>query len=382
MKTEHTYNPLMRLALFCCLAGLMTACSSDDELAQDSPSADEMMFSVGMADDAVVTRSTTAVTTQFTNFRLYGVKKVTGVLEDVFNDYGFVQQADANSNKYWEYATYKMDDADKALYAKQSHQYWDYDASEYRLIAGAPYDKVTSINALKGTLTLTGLKMGDAGKTSEDAASPTYYSPYFSAPKQVLPADFGKQIDMEFLHALCQVRLRFYYETEQEADMLLNGITFGPAGDGLYVTQGDLTISYVFEPTPKWTAAISSYTASRENTPLNYAEVTIKQPGTATNPTTDATLCETSHYMLPTYGNPCIWTLNLTASPTGEGQTGLGEKSMTVNVPASDMQWQPNSIYTYIFMIKDTGLEYIKVIQSAVADWDQEAMSNHSVHNW
>lgn len=372
---RHIYTTLLHLALVSCIFVLFTACSNDDAPVPATPAGDVMSLSVGMADDAAVTRST-AVTTQFQDFRLYGVKKVTGVLETVFNNYGFVQQLDASSNIYWEYATYKMSSADSARFPQQSYQYWDYNASEYRLIAGAPDSCVSSIDALYGNLTLTGLKMGEATYTSENSTNPTYVCPYFSDPNQLLPTEFGQEVNMSFMHALCQVRLAFYFEAEQAVTMKLKEITFGPAGDGLYATQGKMTVSYVFEPSPDWTATVS-YTG-RGNTPLKYAEVDVV-PCTVTDPATQATQCTTSHYMLPTCGQPCIWTISLTATPSTKI---LGEKYKTANVPAADMQWQPNTIYTYIFKITDNGFGYFGVMKSAVADWDPVTVDDHSVHNW
>lgn len=372
---KHWYEYLSFVAAAC----LMMACSREGSpYSQIEGDGEPICFMTRMADQTSA-RATISVTDQFSSFRLFGVKKVKGELKDVFDDYGFIQMrdgvqvsGDATSGVVtgWEYASHLQ-----TAYPNQSRQYWDGSASEYRMIAGAPYSN-SSFNTLFGRLTLSGLDAGFEvveGLTST-ASADAVVCPFFSQPQKVLPDDYSKVVTMTFRYSMCRVCILVKFKNEQATPMVIKDVEFAPNGDGRYVNNGGLEVTYDFEPSPRYEHRTLYDDSDLTAGSLRFSQITIPELDTDRHSLPEA------YWMLPTIpAYNSSWTVSLKVTPE---LPGLGEKEFSSVIPMEDMMWIPGYSYSYILELSDDGMDYISNVQAAIKDWTLTAPDNHDFYNW
>lgn len=342
------------------LALTLAGCQKDDEQGGGN-TPQSISFDTELSNDEALTRTAYPLYYYQQSIKFIGTKTVNSTASLVFPNYYMQYLTDSKS---WQYISGKQSNVDG-----QIEKFWDNNATEYRFIAGAPFDK-TDINDNTDltSLTLNGLIGGQA---STGTITTSYL---FSEPKQVLPASFGSSVMLTFHLALCRIKVQFYYETAQAADINLTGITFGPSSGGTYAKEADMTITYdwtkIATPAKAYTHTVTP--TKTVSTVLGYSNLTIAQPGTAKKEANEI------YYMIP-----------LSASATASAWTltiGSLTDHNTAEVPASYMKWEPGHQYVYIFKLSssktDSRIKFVTCVKSAITGWQDASETEKDLYNW
>ena len=363
---------------------------------------------------AKVTRATsnTGTVSQMLDgqFLVYGTKNVTNY-STVFPNYvAWSSNTVTTSNpdgtasdatKGWEYVgpsgtTYGTNPTNGTLSSEQTIKYWDYAAANYHFVAGSPVKSFTytiTSNDI-ASATVTGLAGHiTANPTSGSGTAITTDPVYIAKPVTVLPDDYNKPVQFEFVRQQSRVRvgvfetipgykitnIKFYpYETNAWATTPSENIVLASTTDNYFVgaSSASATVTY------NWTGSTEgvtypNYTFAYNTTGLTQAKnwyagklnadgwvmATTSTEGTiATFYGSDSDMESTTGYftVIPTpsatIASPILIKCDYTLAPVNdnEGSTEtINVKGATAAIPAAFSKWAPNTSYTYLFKISD-----------------------------
>jgi len=343
-------KPIYNILLTLVMASMASACHKGDEL--ETPVPVPIAFNSDVQEQSV-TRANNGLFNYQKSMKLYGTKTVGGNVKEVFPNYRLNYLDDAQA---WEYESVNDDD----LPSGQIVKYWDYDATGYDFLAGAPFDK-TEISADGKKVTLNGLQMEWA--TGYNFISTPYL---YSEPKHVAITNFGDPVMLNFHLGICRVKVAFIFKTPQTESVTLTGIQFEPSAQ--YTNNGSLTVDYSGS-TPEYTV-VPNMTSSDA---LDYSNLTINSPGNAT-----AAYCDEIYYMIPlsTDATAGSWTMKV----------GSLTENNTAVVPATYMKWEPGHAYVYVFQLssakKDPTIKFIECLNTAITGWEDATSDNVTLYNW
>ena len=332
----------MRLLTICLMIiPLLVACSNDDgSNADDGSDVVPIAFSSFSAEEPEVT--TRAVTSLKKDFQEYGLKKAETYCQTVFNGYKVAYTATAGNTPDYNKGYYYVGAA-----PNQTVKYWDYAAQQYQFFACCPTQTVTGTtidptNIMAATLNIP---------TAADIDN----LPLYTNIKTVEKENYGKEVQMEFLHPVAQVRYRFIISDgiDDKASVKIENSTFAPynSGEKIY-TGGNVTVTHSTRGTTVHTADTQDANAT-----------TI---AAFTNPGTDYTT------VLPV-GNTPYGPFVLHALVSGVQKTAV--------VPQEYMQWQPNHKYTYVFSIVDNNLTIV-FVDMVEDDWLYGGYTQDEQRQW
>lgn len=321
---------------------LLVACSNDDGSNADDDGSDvvPIAFSSFSAEEPEVT--TRAVTSLKKDFQVYGFKTAETYVQTVFNGYKVAYAATAVNNTL---------DYNKGYYyvgaaENQTVKYWDYAAQKYQFFAFCPAQTVTgttidATNTMSATLNIPNAADKDN-------------LPLYTQLKTVTKENYGKEVQMEFLHPVAQVRYRFVISDGIDAaTVTIENSSFAPynSGEKIY-TGGKVTVTHATTGTTVNTAATQDATAT-----------TI---AAFTNPGTEYTT------VLPVGATPYgPFVLHALVS-------GVQRQAM---VPQEYMQWQPNHKYTYVFNIVDNNMTIV-FVDMLEDDWSYGGYIQDEQRQW
>lgn len=410
---------IMKKNLFlAALAFVALASCTSDEFVGDNGSPNtgangEKAITFG-SNAAKVTRATsnTGTVSQMLDgqFLVYGTKNVTNY-STVFPNYvAWSSNTVTTSNpdgtasdatKGWEYVgpsgtTYGTNPTNGTLSSEQTIKYWDYAAANYHFVAGSPVKSFTytiTSNDI-ASATVTGLAGHiTANPTSGSGTAITTDPVYIAKPVTVLPDDYNKPVQFEFVRQQSRVRvgvfetipgykitnIKFYpYETNAWATTPSENIVLASTTDNYFVgaSSASATVTY------NWTGSTEgvtypNYTFAYNTTGLTQAKnwyagklnadgwvmATTSTEGTiATFYGSDSDMESTTGYftVIPTpsatIASPILIKCDYTLAPVNdnEGSTEtINVKGATAAIPAAFSKWAPNTSYTYLFKISD-----------------------------
>lgn len=311
----------IRLLTICLMIiPLLVACSNEDGggVAHDDNA--PIAFSTLSTEEQEVT--TRAVTSLKKDFQVYGLKKAETYCQTVFNGYKVAYTATAGNTPDYNKGYYYVGAA-----PNQTVKYWDYAAQQYLFFAFCPTQTVTGT-----TIDATNIM---AATLNIPTAADIDNLPLYTNIKTVEKENYGKEVQMEFLHPVAQVRYRFIISDgiDDKASVKIENSTFAPynSGEKIY-TGGKVTVTHSTTGTKVHTADTQDANAT-----------TI---AAFTNPGTDYTT------VLPV-GNTPYGPFVLHALVSGVQRTAV--------VPKEYMRWQPNHKYTYVFSIVDNDMSIVFV---------------------
>ena len=210
----------------------------------------------------------------------------------------------------------------------QELQFWSESQGSYRFHAGAPYERVNSIDASSLTL-----KLKASTNINETAL--------FSYPYYVSRTDpeYGNTVALSFSYANSRVNIAFRCTSSSEVS--ITDITLTPPAGAEYVTSGSLKVSYdwnLVQAVPGSTSIESTSSA-----PLTFSAISV--PGGEKSSQESAS----PRYMVPCSTVKGQWT----ASMKIDGR----DKSVLFTI---DKPWEPGRSYLYRFeYTKEANLVFI-----------------------
>lgn len=319
---------------------LLVACSNEDGggVAHDDNA--PIAFSTLSTEEQEVT--TRAVTSLQKDFQVYGLKKAETYCQTVFNGYKVAYTATAGNTPDYNKGYYYV-----GVAPNQTVKYWDYAAQQYLFFAFCPEQTVTgttidATNPMAATLNIP---------TAADIDN----LPLYTNIKTVEKENYGKEVQMEFLHPVAQVRYRFIISDGiDEASVKIENSTFAPynSGEKIY-TGGNVTVTHYS------TTGTTVHTADTQD--ANATTI-----AAFTNPETDYTT------VLPV-GNTPYGPFVLHALVSGVQKTAV--------VPQEYMQWQPNHRYTYVFQIIDNSMTIV-FVDMVEDDWIYGGYTQDEQYHW
>ena len=203
----------------------------------------------------------------------------------------------------------------------QELQFWSESQGSYHFHAGAPYERVNSIDANSLTLNL-------------QASTNINETALFSYPYYVSRTDpeYGNTVALSFSYANSRVNIAF--RCTSSGDVTIGDITLTPPAGAEYVTSGSLKLLYDWEL--RRAAPLESSVDTKSSKPLGFAEMTI--------PAGEKTSKENSQprYMVPCSTVKGQWT----ASMKIDGR----DKRVLFTI---DKPWEPGRSYLYRFEYTD-----------------------------
>lgn len=318
---------------------LLVACSNEDGGGVTPDDNTPIAFSTLSTEEQEVT--TRAVTSLQKDFQVYGLKKAETYCQTVFNGYKVAYTATAGNTPDYNKGYYYV-----GVAPNQTVKYWDYAAQQYLFFAFCPEQKVTG-TTIDATNTMAA--------TLNIPAATNNNPPLYTNIKTVEKENYGKEVQMEFLHPVAQVRYRFIISDgiDDKASVKIENSTFAPynSGEKIY-TGGNVTVKHSTTGTTVHTADTQDANAT-----------TI---AAFTNPGTDYTT------VLPV-GNTPYGPFVLHALVSGV------EKEATV--PREYMQWQPNHRYTYVFQIIDNSMTIV-FVDMVEDDWLYGGYTQDEQYHW
>ena len=203
----------------------------------------------------------------------------------------------------------------------QELQFWSESQGSYRFHAGAPYERVNSIDASSLTL-----KLKASTNINETAL---FSTPYYV--RRTDPA-YGNIVSLSFRYANARVNVAFRCTSSSEVN--ITGITLTPPAGAEYVTAGSLQVSYDWKLVQAVPGSTSIESTSIE--PLSFSDISV--------PAGEKTSQESAspHYMVPCSGIKGQWTATMTVD-------GL-QKSVQFTI---DKPWEAGRSYLYRFEYTD-----------------------------
>lgn len=302
-----------------------------------------------------------APTTLAQNFKLWGYKTTATGTQSVFDGYnieyknGTAGTTESNTHDY-DYVGVENNELSGGI---QTIKYWDFGASAYRFWGATGGE----FSANGTTLTIPGLSLSTAEPTT----------PLFSALYHRSPVS-SEVVQLQFKRPYSKVRVMFYNSEELTGDdqVLLTDISFG-GGTGSIATSGELVVTY---PTTGTTTETITLTNSATQDALTFNGVTLDA--------THGTTSNNAVLAVPTGGTDWYYTLPLSTTATAPAFTlnaTIDGEAKTATIPTAYMQWKPNTSYTYIFKISESGnkLDYGDVI---IEPWLFGGSQDEEWRNW
>ena len=229
----------------------------------------------------------------------------------------------------------------------QELQFWSESQGSYRFHAGAPYERVNSIDASSLTL-----KLKASTNINETAL--------FSYPYYVSRTDpeYGNTVALSFSYANSRVNIAFRCTSSSEVS--ITDITLTPPAGAEYVTSGSLKVSYdwnLVQAVPGSTSIESTSSA-----PLTFSAISV--PGGEKSSQESAS----PRYMVPCSTVKGQWT----ASMKIDGR----DKSVLFTI---DKPWEPGRSYLYRFeYTKEANLVFLGTDETLFIGENPEDGGNHN----
>lgn len=331
MTIKHQISAAVLIALSTSV--VITSCDNDEEYGGKTKQA--IAFASVTSEQEVMTRATKTLGEDFV---VYGFKNDGTNLVfkgyDVFYNANSASSSEDNTNNYY------------YVKGSQTIKYWDYSATNYRFWG---YNKsyASAYNETTHTLTYT----CDAKTLATSCLC--------SKTKTVIQANFGKVVQLQFLHPASTIQVYFYTtEALRHTDHIdLTNISFAPATAGDYiVNNGTLEVKYdasSLNETYTTTAAAGGSLSELTFKPVTLTDANASTPTAvvALNPSDENV---TALFPLSTSATSVPFVLSLDVD---------GDAKQAV-VPDVYMNWLPNYRYTYYFKITEAGkkLEFVDLI--------------------
>ena len=308
------------------------------------------------------------------DFFLYGYKTLTADnMPGVFTPYTVHYAANSAGSSEENTHNYYYAVPEQNQYIK----YWDYSASEYRYWGYVDNPNITASGDGK-TLTITGIaKSINEPKARDSEGNEIDY--LISSLKVVQKTDFGKVVQLRFVHPYAKVRVLVYSgenlvagnETTSGDVIALSNISFGPNdASKQIVTAGDIAVNYPSSGdaeiyTISSTEAITKFECNEKT--LTSANCTSDKAATAIPAENEAQY----YYIHPLATGVEPTDFKFSASYNGDTKTAI--------VPAAYMNWKPNYSYTYIFKIFDGTMLFV---DAQVVEWVKGGSGSQTWPNW
>lgn len=398
-------NILAKVSLTALLAVGFASCHHDDASEINIDESLPIDFAPLHADQEVVSRAGSA-TPLASDFTVYGYKTVDNITQLVFNGYNVKYTPNSANTSQDNTHNYSYVQGDQTI------KYWDFGASEYHFWGATkvPKDRKDSkdskdskdpkvpkdpkdlndLNDLSdfnftsgGTiLTITGLTLS----TSEPTGVPLYTQLYHRWPVS------REVVQLRFKRPYAQLRVLFYTtEDIPVGDQIpITDIAFGPDPSAesplvnkIYA-QGGLQISY---PLPSSSClgeaqesveVIPSTNQDNQRDVLSFADIALTDKvGISSNTAVTAPPAP------PAGGGSCYYVLPMgTKNPAFFIRARIdGDDRKEAYVPATFMQWKPNTCYTYIFKITEAGKK-ITLYDVLIDPWQYGGSQEETWTNW
>lgn len=373
------------ILFFCFFLVLMASgfqsCAEKDELIEQTEQITGKLVPITFGgeqagEDASVTR---ADQTLGHDFILYGYKTLAADdISEVFKTYTVHYAANTAGSSDDNTHNYYYVDPDNHQYIK----YWDYSATEYRYWGYVGNANIRASANDGRTLSISGIAMGiDTPKGKDGENKDIGY--LISSLKVVPKTDFGKVVQLRFIHPYAKVRVMVYSGENFKSDdasnsgddvIELSAISFGPNDGSPIVSAGNLEVSYP----SSGDAEIFKISSPETKAKLGYKDITLTSDNCTSNTAATAvpdapgaTTANEYFYVLPFGANAISKDFKFSASYNGKTKTAI--------VPAAYMRWKPNYSYTYIFKISDGTMLFV---DAEIAEWESGGSGSVTWPNW
>ena len=269
---------------------------------------------------------------------------------------------------------------------KQEIKYWDYSANEYRYWGYVENDdKISPTNDGK-TLTIEGLQLGITEQTDY----------YISSLKTVPKGDFGKVVQMEFIHPYAKVRVMVYSGEKLEEDdfIELSNLSFGPnVSSPEIIENATVKVTYPLTSSGQESYSIIKVAETTTRNQFTYQGFDASSSSsdkvlklTSDNCTSDKALVaypqgvnpesmdkSEFYYVLPTGTDVTAPDYKFSVNVDGDTEP------KTAIVPSAYMHWKPNYQYTYIFKVLEGGLLFV---DANITEWQSGGSTSDQWTNW
>lgn len=377
------------------LALAMASCATDTEINNGSkePTMQSISFMVGQR-NSIRSRASLLQTTGHYNFGVFAYK-VTDDANNIMANYlvGYSDETNKKGYKFGTGQTTKGDveetvdgksmwqyeflgnqeygyEGNEGFYTKtqteymsnvanQYLRYWDKSASATLFYAYAPYingDGTATFSNSDKTLTIPD---GSIEHAYVEDGGTTEHCEYMYAAKQVLTADYGKDVQLMFKHLNAKVNIRFWEDIQGydvrliklTADYDISGapaIRTGTTGYynyslGDYFSKSGFAVNCTNVTAP----VVSQMQGVTVSDALRFSLPTAEKIGTTH---AEASPSPTTYYAIPK-DNTTGFTFHISyelISTTGEV---IKVQDATAHVPVEFTNWQSNTAYTYYFKI-------------------------------
>lgn len=312
------------------------------------------------------------------DFVVYGYKVTYGyygagdIVQTVFPGYN-VHYAPASAGTAPDNTSnYSYLGGESVNHVTQTMKYWDYGTDEYHFWG---YTDGITANDDGTVLTIPGLVLS----VTEPTGLPLYSQLYHRSP---VTSDV---VQLQFKHPYAKVRILFYTSEEMIGDDLikLTDITFG-GGENSIATSGSMTVTYPKEGTntfPCTTTEVITVTPTAQQANLSFKPTTLDA--------THGTASSNAVAAIPALGTQ-DWYYALPVSDPASDSFPAGSFTLSLNidddpktavVPATYMQWKPNTSYTYIFKITEAGKK-IEFYDVKIDPWHYGGSQDETWTNW
>lgn len=220
---------------------------------------------------------------------------------------------------------------------QQTIKFWDYSASEYEFIAGAPASAVSGMSAGGFTLTMP----ENSGKA------------YVADRATVLPTAYGQTVTMRFRQIGATIRLGFYEAIDGYSVKDLK-FSYGTTNvsetvglAGLFPASSKYNVTYNGEGKAVVTPADTDANPETTKT-FTWADGYVSSTTAIATSSASATKTNTVGVTPTTVGAAMTLKVDFTLK-ADDTQEEIQVHGATVTVPESYTQWQTNYAYTYIF---------------------------------
>lgn len=360
-------------------ASVLQSCAEKGDLIEPEPTPEKLVpITFGGEQAGEGSTVTRANQTLGHDFFIYGYKTLAADnMSEVFKPYTVHYAANSAGSSEENTHNYYYADPEKNQYIK----YWDYSASEYRYW-GYVYNPNITASGDGRTLTIKGIaKSINEPKAQDSEGNEIDY--LISSLNVVKKADFGKVVQLRFVHPYAKVRVMVYSGENLVAGngttsgdvIALSNISFGPndtskkiVSSGTvevnYPTSGDAETYTISSPTNQDKFRYKDITLTSDNCTSDKAAPAIPYE-------TEATSATEYYYILP---------LATGVEPTDfKFSASYNDDTKTAIVPASYMNWKPNYSYTYIFKIFDGTMLFV---DAQVIEWVKGGSGSQTWPNW
>lgn len=362
-------------------ASVLQSCAEKGDLIEPEPTPEKLVpITFGGEQAGEGSAVTRANQTLGHDFFLYGYKTLTADnMPGVFTPYTVHYAANSAGSSEENTHNYYYVDPENNQYIK----YWDYSASEYRYWGYVYNPNITAYGDDK-TLTIKGIaKSINEPKAQDSEGNEIDY--LISSLNVVKKADFGKVVQLRFVHPYAKVRVMVYSGENLVAGngttsgdvIALSNISFGPNdASKQIVTAGDIAVNYPSSGDSD--AEIYTISSPTNQDKFRYKDITLTSDNCTSDKAASAIPNETGatsatdyYYIHPLATGVEPTDFKFSASYNGDTKTAI--------VPAAYMNWKPNYSYTYIFKIFDGTMLFV---DAQVVEWVKGGSGSQTWPNW